>query len=45
MKGWTQPVTLRFARMSLFVVSGGHVGSLAGAQEVEPEDPSLPLLI
>ena len=41
MKGWTQPVTLRFARMEL--IRGEwrkYIGSLAGAQEVEPEDPS-----
>ena len=41
MKGWTQPVTIRFARMEL--IRGEwrkYIGSLAGAQEVEPEDPS-----
>ncbi|PCJ81764.1 MAG: hypothetical protein COA49_04475 [Bacteroidetes bacterium] len=41
MKGWSQPVTLRFARMEL--VRGEwrkYSGSLAGEQEVEPEDPS-----
>lgn len=41
MTGWTQPVTIRFARMEL--IRGEwrkYVGSLAGAQEVEPEDPS-----
>ena len=41
MKGWDQPVTLRFARMEL--IRGEwrkYIGNLAGAQEVEPEDPS-----
>ena len=41
MKGWSQPVTLRFARMEL--VRGEwrkYDGSLAGEQEIEPEDPS-----
>ena len=41
MKGWQQPVTLRFARMEL--VRGEwrkYDGSLAGEQEIEPGDPS-----
>ncbi len=41
MKGWSQPVTLRFARMEL--VRGEwrkYDGSLAGEQEIEPTDPS-----
>ena len=41
MKGWSQPVTMRFARMDL--VRGEwrkYDGSLAGEQEIEPEDPS-----
>jgi cell surface protein SprA len=41
MKGWHEPVTLRFARMEL--IRGEwrkYGGSLAGQQEIEPEDPS-----
>ena len=44
LKGWSQPVTIRFARMEL--IRGEwrkYEGSLAGAQEVEPEDPSATL--
>lgn len=41
MKNFSQPVTVRFARMEL--IRGEwrkYEGNLAGAQEVEPEDPS-----
>ena len=40
MTGWTQPVTIRFARMELIRGEWRKYSSLAGAQEVEPEDPS-----
>ena len=41
MKGWSEPVTLRFARLEL--IRGEwrrYLESLAGPQEVEPDDPS-----
>ena len=40
-KGWTEPVTLRFARLEL--IRGEwrrYLNSLAGPQEIEPDDPS-----
>ena len=41
MKGWSEPATLRFARLEL--IRGEwrrYLNSLAGPQEVEPDDPS-----
>ncbi len=41
MKGWSEPVTLRFARLEL--IRGEwrrYLNSLAGPQEVEPDDPA-----
>ncbi|MFZ8837098.1 MAG: cell surface protein SprA [Flavobacteriales bacterium] len=41
MTGWSEPVTLRFARLEL--IRGEwrrYLNSLAGPQEVEPDDPS-----
>jgi hypothetical protein len=41
MKGWSEPVTLRFARLEL--IRGEwrrYLNSLAGPQEIEPDDPS-----
>lgn len=41
MKGWSEPVTLRFARLEL--IRGEwrrYLNTLAGPQEVEPDDPS-----
>lgn len=41
MKGWAEPVTLRFARLEL--IRGEwrrYLESLAGPQEIEPDDPS-----
>ena len=41
MKGWRQPVTLRFARLELIRGEWRKFEeSLAGPQEVEPDDPS-----
>ncbi len=41
MKGWRQPVTLRFARLELIRGEWRKFdASLAGPQEVEPDDPS-----
>ena len=41
MKGWSEPVTLRFARLEM--IRGEwrrYLNSLAGPQEIEPDDPS-----
>ena len=41
MKGWSEPVTLRFARLEL--IRGEwrrYLDNLAGPQEVEPDDPA-----
>ena len=41
MKGWRQPVTLRFARLELIRGEWRKFEeSLAGPQEIEPDDPS-----
>ena len=41
MKGWRQPVTLRFARLELIRGEWRKFDqSLAGPQEIEPDDPS-----